>query len=196
MGDLGSALGPDDTLVKVSSPMDCLDGGRLGGKSNLSCLNPLFSCPVVPAPVGHLSVSWMGFGEDKRVSVVYSPGKVLGDRDFPCLVSRHENCLENDIQVSTCLERSGQALPALLDGSLPSSLSMGFPSDTLGLMHSEKGACDHISSFHIDKPISLPVSLQDAGMFQEVCKGMNAELGSSPVSDANHEIIKSMDFDN
>ena len=31
LGDLGSALDLDDSLDKVTSPMDCLDGGSLGG---------------------------------------------------------------------------------------------------------------------------------------------------------------------
>ena len=93
---MGSALDLDDSLDKVTSPMDCLDGGSLGGCSNLSRLKPFYPCPVVSAPVGHLSVSRMGFGEDKRVSAVYSPGKVMGDRDFSCLGSQHEDYSEHD----------------------------------------------------------------------------------------------------
>ena len=83
LGDLGSVLGLDDTLDKVISPEGCLDGRNIGGRS-LPRLNPLFPCHIVSAPVGHMSVSRLGFGEDKSVYVVYSPGKVMGDRDFTC----------------------------------------------------------------------------------------------------------------
>ena len=163
-------------------------------------MNPIFSCPIVLAPVGLLSISRLGFGEDKRVNVVYSPRKVLGDRDYPCLDPQHEDCLETDFQVSTCLERRGQASPALqlngnsiLDGILPSSIRMGLSSDTLGMMISKKGTCDHISGYQIDKSISLSVSSQEAGMVHEVSKGINAELGPYPFSVASHETIKSID---
>ena len=62
MGDLGSALDLDDSLDKVTSPMDCLDGGSLGGRTNLSRLKPYYPCPVVSVLVGHLSISRLGFG--------------------------------------------------------------------------------------------------------------------------------------
>ena len=96
LGDLGPALELDDTLDKVISPLDCLVGGSLSGRTNLSHLNPIHPCPAVSDPVGHMSISRMGFGEDKRVSVVYSPGNVMGDRDFSCLGSQHEDCSEYD----------------------------------------------------------------------------------------------------
>ena len=84
MGDLGSTLDLDDSLDKVTSYMDCLDGRSSGGRTDLSCLKPFHPCPAVSSPMGQLSVSRLGFGEDKR-SVVYSPGNFLGDRDLPVL---------------------------------------------------------------------------------------------------------------
>ena len=56
-----------------------------------------------------------------------------------------------------------------LDGILPYSLRLGIHSDSLGMMNSEKGACDHIhkvSGFQVDKHLS--VSPQEAGMVQKV----------------------------
>ena len=149
----------------------------------MSHLKPLYPCPIVIVPVGHMSVSRLGSGEDK-CSVVYSSGKFMGDRDLPVLDPQLEVCSEFDLQVSKCLESHGQAFPAhqsigtsSLDGIMPSSLRLGLPLDSLGLMNSEKDACDHIFGYQIDKP-SLPV-LQVGGLAKEVSKGMNAELGIS-----------------
>ena len=90
-GDLGSVLGLNDTLDKVISPEGCLVGGIIGGRS-LPRLNPLFSCPIVSSPEGHMFVSRLGYGEDKHVSVVYSPGMFLGDREFSCCGPQIEDC--------------------------------------------------------------------------------------------------------
>ena len=84
-----------------------------------------------------------------------------------------------------------------MDGILPSSLRLGLLSDTMGMMNSEKGACEHIhkfSGYQVDKPLS--VNLLEARMVQEVSKGMNTDLGFTSISDVNHESIKSMDSDN
>ena len=79
--------------------------------------------------------------------------------------------LGNHFQVSNCLGSRGQASPTLqlfgtssLDGIMPSSLKLGLPLDSLGLLSSEKAACDHISGYQIDKP-SFSV-LQVDGMVQ------------------------------
>ena len=163
LGDLGSVPGLDDTLDKVISHEGCLDGRIIGGRS-LPRMNPLFSCPIVSAPEGHMSVSRLGFGEDKRVSVVYYPGKVLGDREFTCCGPQLEDCSEI-VQVATCMECRGQVSPDLqlnvirnLDGILPSSLNLGIHSDSLGMMNSEKVAFDHIhkvSGFQAGKQFSV-----------------------------------------
>ena len=52
--------------------------------------SPLYACPVVSAPMGHLSCSREVFGEDYRLSVVYSP--------------KQEDCSEIGLQVSSCLD--------------------------------------------------------------------------------------------
>ena len=119
-GDMGvSVIGPEFEVVKLDSVLDGvipvfdrLDGGKLGGRSNDICspvLSPISACPVSSVSSGHLSCFRMGIGEDKRVSAIYSPAKVMGDRDLLCMGPMHEDynpgCSESgSFQASACLE--------------------------------------------------------------------------------------------
>ena len=119
-----SVLGPEHDAVKLDSDMDGvnsvfdrLDGGNLGGRYtcldlNDNCspmLSPLSAGPVDSVPSGHLSCFRKGFGEDKRVSAIYSPAKVMGDRDLLSMGPMHEDfnpgCSEiGSFHVSSCLD--------------------------------------------------------------------------------------------
>ena len=86
-------------------------------------LSPISTCPVGSVPSGHLSCFRKGFGEDKQVSMIYSPAKVMGDRDLLCMGPLHEDfnpgCSEiGSFQVSSCLEGRVKR-----DGKLNQSLS-------------------------------------------------------------------------
>ena len=129
LGDMGYVLGPEIDNVKLAPVLDGvifavdrLDGGNLGGQSNcdlndifLPVLSPLYACPIGSIPMGHLSCFQNGFGEDKRVSAIYSPVKVMGDRDLLCMGPKHEDCSNIGFQVSSCLDggvkRGGQFKP-------------------------------------------------------------------------------------
>ena len=127
----------------------------------------------------------------------------MGLRDCSSLISQTTgNCilvedepqssnLDLHCQASQCLGSCGNPSPAFqmfgtscLDGILLSSPNLGHPLDSMGLQNSEKDACDHFLYYQNDKP-SLPV-IQVDGMVQEVCNGMNAELGISSFSDVNY----------
>ena len=149
LGEPTSALGLDETLDMVLPSVDCLDGGCMGGRSSLPLLNPLPSCPVAFVPLGHLACSQKNFGEDKCVPMVYSPGKVLGIRDYLCLGPKDVDCSDLGYQVSNCLEKCGHFSltsqstgNSILNGDVPPSLRLGLQSDFLGLMTCDLGISD------------------------------------------------------
>ena len=130
-GDMGvSVLGLEIEVVKLDSVLDGvipvfyrLDGGKLNGRSNDICspmLSPISAFPIGYVPSGHFSCFRMGIGEDKRVSAIYSPTKVMGYRDLLCLGPMHEDynpgCLESgSYHASSCLDggvkRGGHVQP-------------------------------------------------------------------------------------
>jgi len=95
--ELGSAPGQEIIFKPVlegftsrAIEVACLDD--LGGRSKLtdtSVSSPLFDCPVVSVPMGHLSVSRKGFGEELRLSAVFS--------------SKHEDCSERFVNPTSHL---------------------------------------------------------------------------------------------
>ena len=95
LGGLGSAPGPD-TIDPVSDRLkpavDCLDDlcGQSKTDFSLHVPSPFSTFPFVSAPMGHLSCSRKGLGQDIRLSVVYSP--------------KQEDCLEIGFQVPSCLD--------------------------------------------------------------------------------------------
>ena len=94
LGDLGSTPGLETLVDSVSDRLklavDCLDSdGRSKTDFSLPKPSPLSACPFVSSPMGHLSCSRLGSGEESRLSAFYSP--------------LWEDCLEIGCQVSSCL---------------------------------------------------------------------------------------------
>ena len=141
----------DDNCVPVDYP-----SGKVLGIRDFSCLGPKdMDCS------DQISICLEKCGHSSQTT-----GNCILDGDVPQSLN-----LANHFQVSNCLGSRGLASPAFqlfgtssLDGIMPSSLNLGLPLDSLGLLSSEKDACDHISGYQIDKP-SLPV-LQVDGLVQ------------------------------